>query len=124
MSAAGYARLRLRSLQAARGWLGLARFLATRLLRTQSDVVFERRLAKERTEIPAFGEGRRMVMIDRQNLDDPAQKPLLAQLLVGESAAYRRLDGLANLATSTADRIGVKQTLKRTMRRLSTGRAA
>ncbi|MGI9509524.1 MAG: GNAT family N-acetyltransferase [Geminicoccaceae bacterium] len=38
--------------------------------------------------------------------------------------AYKRLDGLANLATSTADRIGVKQTLKRTMRRLSTGRAA
>lgn len=40
------------------------------------------------------------------------------------AGAYRRLDGLANLATSTADRIGVKQTLKKTMRRLSTGRAA
>lgn len=40
------------------------------------------------------------------------------------AGAYRRLDGLANLATSTADRMGVKQTLKKTMRRLSTGRAA
>ena len=40
------------------------------------------------------------------------------------AGAYRRLDGLANLATSTADRIGVKQTLKKTVRRLSTGKAA
>lgn len=40
------------------------------------------------------------------------------------AGAYRRLDGLANLATSTADRMGVKQTLKKTVRRLSTGRAA
>lgn len=40
------------------------------------------------------------------------------------AGAYRRLDGLANLATTTADRIGVKQTLKKTVRHLSTGRAA
>ena len=90
MSAAGYALLRLRSLHEARGWLGLAHFLVTRLARTQSDVVFERMLADEAgSETPAFGEGRRMVVIDRQNLDDPAQKPLLAQLFVGENAAYR-----------------------------------
>ena len=40
------------------------------------------------------------------------------------AGAYRRLDGLANLATATADRIGVKRTLKRTVRRLSTGKVA
>jgi CelD/BcsL family acetyltransferase involved in cellulose biosynthesis len=40
------------------------------------------------------------------------------------AGAYTRLDGLANLAIATADRIGVKQTLKRTMRKLSLARAA
>lgn len=40
------------------------------------------------------------------------------------AGAYRRLDGLASLATATADRIGVKRTLKKTLRRLSTGKAA
>ena len=40
------------------------------------------------------------------------------------ATAYKRLDGLANLAVSTADRMGVKQTLKKTIRRLSTSRTA
>ncbi|MGI9494224.1 MAG: GNAT family N-acetyltransferase [Geminicoccaceae bacterium] len=39
------------------------------------------------------------------------------------ATAYKRLDGLANLAVSTADRIGVKQTLKKTIRRLSTSKS-
>ena len=38
------------------------------------------------------------------------------------AGAYKRLDGLANFAVSTADRIGVKQTLKKTIRNLSTSR--
>lgn len=89
MSAAGYALLRLRSLHEARGWLGLARFLATRLARTQSDVVFECALAEDETEAPVFDPGRRMVVIDQRNLGDRALQPVLAQLFVGESAAYR-----------------------------------
>lgn len=40
------------------------------------------------------------------------------------AGAYKRLDGLANLAISTADRIGVKQTLKKTIRKLATSKAA
>jgi len=91
MSASGYALMRLRSLQEARGWLGLVRFLMSRLARSQSDLVFERALA-EQAEPPAavdFGAGRRIVVIDRGNLDDPEHGPLLAQLLAGEGAVYR-----------------------------------
>ncbi|MGI9489966.1 MAG: hypothetical protein ACR2RF_29575 [Geminicoccaceae bacterium] len=91
MSTAGYALTRLRSLRAARGWLGLARFLVTRLARSQSDVVFEGRAAEgERSTTDGdFGPGRRLVVICRENLDDPERKPVLVQLLAGESAVYR-----------------------------------
>lgn len=91
MSAAGYALTRLRSLQATRGWLGLTRFLMTRLLRSQSDVVFECRTADQGREMAEsdFGAGRAIVLIDRHNLDDPERAALLAQLLAGESAVYR-----------------------------------
>lgn len=91
MSAAGYALTRLRSLQAARGWVGLARFLMTRLLRSQSDVVFECRTAEKGQPTPEddFGAGREIVIIDRNRLDRPEIIPLLAQILAGESAVYR-----------------------------------
>lgn len=36
------------------------------------------------------------------------------------ASAYKRLDGLANLAVSTADRIGVKRVLKKTFRKIAT----
>ena len=91
MSAAGYALTRLRSLQAARGWRGLARFLVTRLVRLQSDVVFECKAADEgRSAMDVdFGPGRRLVVINQENLDEPERKPVLVQLLAGESAIYR-----------------------------------
>lgn len=40
------------------------------------------------------------------------------------ATTYRRLDGLANLAVSAADRIGVKHTLKKTIRKLATTKTA
>ncbi|MGI9509523.1 MAG: hypothetical protein ACR2QJ_09275 [Geminicoccaceae bacterium] len=89
MSAVGYGLLRLRSLRETRGWLGLAGFLLSRLARTQSDVLFERRLGQHEPEPPALGLDHRLVVIDRRNLDDPTMRPLLAELLAGESAAYR-----------------------------------
>lgn len=82
---------RLRTLQETRGWFGLARFLATRVLRTQSDVVFERAMAGEDRSpaMPDFGAGRRLVIVDRRNLDEPALSPVVTRLLTGDSAVYR-----------------------------------
>lgn len=108
MSAAGYALTRLRSLQAARGWLGLARFLMTRLLRSQSDVVFECRTV-DQGRLPAegdFGDGRRLVVINRKNLDAPERASLLAELLAGESAVYRAELERGDMALAVIDEEG------------------
>ncbi len=109
MSAAGYALTRLRSLQAARGWLGLAGFLATRLMRTQSDVVFECRTkeAPRSATDEDFGEGRRLAVIDRDNLDDPERAHLLTQLLAGESAVYRAGLERGDMALAVTDEEGL-----------------
>jgi len=84
----GYAINRLRSVQQSRGWNGLAFFLATRLVRVQSDLVFEMPCSS-RNEGVDFGNGRQVVVVDKQNFEAPGIKTVTSQIFSGESSVYR-----------------------------------
>jgi hypothetical protein len=60
----------------------------TRFLRTQSDMVFERDLSAPGLS-QTFGPSRRIIVIERDNLDQPDLEDVVAQLLDTESSIYR-----------------------------------
>ncbi|MGI9494223.1 MAG: hypothetical protein ACR2QF_17670 [Geminicoccaceae bacterium] len=88
MSAQSYFSTRIVSIWQTRGGFGFFRFLMTRFLRTQSDMVFERNLLEPEPP-PTFGSDRQIIVIERDNLDQPDLEDVVAQLLEAESSIYR-----------------------------------
>lgn len=88
MSVPSYFSTRISSIWQARGGLGFLRFLITRFLRIQSDIVFERDLLEP--GLPqAFGPDRQVIVIERHNLTQPDLKDVVDQLFEAESSIYR-----------------------------------
>jgi hypothetical protein len=111
MTAEPYFATRLLSVWRTRGGPGFLRFLITRLARIQSDMMFERMLV-DQTEPPSFGPDRQIILIDRDNLDDPSLQDVVSQLLTSESSIYRQGLKENDLAFAVVDR--ERQLLHRT----------
>jgi RimJ/RimL family protein N-acetyltransferase len=72
----------------ARGPLGLARFLVTRIARRQRDILFEKTLVSEKPATEALCL-EPVVVIDQRNLNDAATASVAAQIFAGDNAEYR-----------------------------------